>query len=264
MITAPVQEKVVSLLVAIITTAVLGASGPTRPDSTVTLVGRVLDATDSGGVSGANVQIVGTALSARSDGRGAFRVVGVPAGQHVIEVRAFRYSRLERTVTFATGDSVRVDLYMERVAQLLSEMSVHGRAMRVPRGFEAVYARGARGWGTFITTEQIDSLGPRDVKSMFEGIKGVVVNQHGVYFNRCYGNAQLWGEYGELWIDGNRVTRFNSSGNPGDPRQFNDFLENIPPSDVQAIEVYPSSVSIPAEFTSGGSPCAVIAVWRKR
>jgi carboxypeptidase family protein/TonB-dependent receptor-like protein len=254
----------VSLLVAIITSAVLAASGPTQSDSTVMLVGRVLDGTDSAGVSGASIQIVGTALSARSDGRGKFRVRGVPAGQHTIEVRALRYSRLERTVTFAVGDSTHVELYMERVARLLSEMIVHGRAMRVPRGFETVYDRGARGWGTFITAEQIDSLGPRDVKSMFEGIKGVVVNQRGVYFNRCYGGGQLWGEYGELWIDGSRMTRFNSSGDPSDPRQFNYFLEAIPPSDVQAIEVYPSSVSIPAEFTSGGSPCAVIAVWRKR
>jgi Carboxypeptidase regulatory-like domain/TonB-dependent Receptor Plug Domain len=253
-----------SLLVAVVATAALAVSCPTRADSTVMLVGRVLDGTDSAGVSGANVQIVGTALSVRSDGRGMFRVAGVPAGQHTIEVRAFRYSRLGRTVTFVLGDSIRLDLYMDRVAQLLSEMTVHGRSMRVPRGFELVYARGARGWGTLITAEQIDSLGPRDVKSMFESIAGVVVTQHGVFFNRCYGNRELWGEYAELWIDGNRVTRFNSSDDPSDSRRFNDFLENIPPSDVQAIEVYSSSVNIPAEFTSGGSPCAVIAVWRKR
>lgn len=229
------------------------------------LVGRILDAVDSGALANAGIQIVGTSLDERSDGRGQYRIANVPAGVHEIEVRSFRYKAIKRSVTFVAGDSVRLDIYMEHVPQLLSEMVVHGRALRVPHGFEAIYERGARGWGTFITREQIDSLDPRDIKTMFEGIKGVFVDQNGVYFNRCYGNPQLWGEYGELWIDGDRVTKFqNSSRNPTDPRSMNEYIEQLPPHAVQAIEVYTSSVNIPAEFTSGGSPCAVIAVWTKR
>jgi len=233
-------------------------------DSTGLLVGRVADATDSAGVAGATVQIVGTSLTVRTDGRGMFRLRGVPPGPHEIEVRAFRYSPDTVVATFAVADSVRVQVYMHRLAQLLSEMVVQGRAMRVPHGFEAIYARGARGWGTFITAEQIDSIGPKDVKTMFQAIRGVVVTEHGVYFNRCGGNALMWTELGELWVDGDRVTRFKVGGDPSDDRMMNNWLESIPPSDVQAIEVYTSSVTIPAEFTSGGSPCAVIAVWRKR
>ena len=254
-----------SLVVAALVGGLLSGSA-LRPsaDSTALLIGRVADATDSAGVAGANVQIIGTSLTARTDGRGLFRLRGAPPGSHQIEVRAFRYSPDTLVATFVVGDSVRVQVYMHRLPQLLSEMVVHGRAMRVPRGFEAVYARGARGWGTFITTEQIDSIGPKDIKTMFEAIRGVVVTQQGVYFNRCGGNAVLWTELGELWVDGDRVTRFKVGGDPSDERMMNYWLESIPPSDVQAIEVYTSSVTIPAEFASGGSPCAVIAVWRKR
>ena len=251
------------LLLATLLTALLPVGFATA-DSTGMLVGRVADATDSAGVAGANVQIVGTSLTVRTDGRGMFRLHGVPRGSHQIEVRAFRYSPDTMVATFVGGDSVRVDMYMHRVAQLLSEMVVQGRAMRVPRGFEAVYARGARGWGTFITTEQIDSIGPKDIKTMFQAIRGVVVTEHGVYFNRCLGNAVMWPEWAELWVDGDRVTRFNVGRDPSDPRMMNNYLENIPASDVQAIEVYTNSATIPAEFASGGSPCAVIAVWRKR
>jgi hypothetical protein len=229
------------------------------------LVGRILDAVDSGAIANAGIQIVGTILDDRSDGRGRYRIASVPAGEHEIEVRSFRYKPIKRSVTFAAGDSLRLDIYMEHVPQLLSEMVVHGRALRVPHGFESIYERGARGWGTFITREQIDSLNPRDVKTMFEGIKGVFVDQNGVYFNRCYGNQLIFGEYAELWINGDRVTKFQSfSRNPTDQRGMNEYLEQLPPSAVQAIEVYTSSGSIPAEFTSGGSPCAVIAVWTKR
>lgn len=233
--------------------------------NTAILVGRILDAVDSGAIANAGIQIVGTTLEGRSNGRGQFRVTGVPAGVREVDVRSFRYRPVKRSMSFVGGDSVRIDIYMDHVPQLLSEMVVHGRALRVPNGFEAIYARGARGWGTFITREQIDSVNPRDIKTMFEGIKGVFVDQNGVFFNRCYGSAVLWGEYGELWIDGDRVTKFQGVGRSAvDSRGMNDYLEDIPPSEVQAIEVYPSAVDIPAEFTSGGSPCAVIAVWRKR
>jgi carboxypeptidase family protein len=235
------------------------------PPNAAILVGRVLDAVDSGAIANAGVQIVGTTLDVRSDGRGYYRISGVPTGAHEIEVRSFRYKPIKRALTFVAGDSVRLDIYMEHVPQLLSEMVVHGRALRVPNGFEAIYARGARGWGTFITREQIDSINPRDVKTMFEGIKGVFVDQNGVFFNRCYGNAAMGAELGELWIDGDRVTKFQTGGRTAvDTRGMNDYLEDIPPREIQAIEVYTSSVDIPAEFTSGGSPCAVIAVWRKR
>jgi hypothetical protein len=242
-------------------TNVLVAQG--QRNSSATLVGRILDATDSGGVANAGIQIVGTNLVARSDGRGRFRLSSIPTGRREIEVRFFRYSPVKDTVLFVTGDSIRLDIYLKRMPQLLSELVVHGRAFRVPHGYEAVYERGARGWGTFITREQIDSVGPKDVKTMFEGINGVFVDQDGVYFNRCYGNPVFGGEYAEVWFDGQRLTNHETSKDPKDPRQMNSFLETLPPSEIQAIEVYTSSVNIPAEFTSGGSPCAVIAVWRK-
>lgn len=231
--------------------------------SSATLVGRVLDATDSGGVANAGIHIGGTELVARTDGRGRFRLSGIPPGRRQVEARFFTYSPAKDTVVFVAGDSLSHDIYLQRLPKLLTELVVHGRAYRVPHGFEAVYARGARGWGTFITREQIDSVGPKDVKTMFEDIKGVVVGQDGVFFNRCLGNPVFGAEYAEVWLDGQRVTNFETSQDPKDPHMMNSFLETLPPSEIQAIEVYTSSVNIPAEFTAGGSPCAVIAIWRK-
>ena len=236
----------------------------TRRDSTATIVGRILDATDSGGVANAGIHVAGTDLIARSDGKGRFRLSGIPAGRREVEARFFRYSPNKDTLLFVAGDSIRRDIYLRRLPQLLSELVVHGRGYRVPHGYESVYERGARGWGTFITREQIDSIAPKDVKTMFEGIKGMVVGQDGVYFNRCLGNEKFGAEYAEVWFDGQRITNHESANaDPRDPRQMNLFLETLPPSEIQAIEVYTNSVNIPAEFASGGSPCAVIAIWRK-
>jgi hypothetical protein len=153
---------------------------------------------------------------------------------------------------------------MERVPQLLSELVIRGRSLRVPHGFEEMYDRGTRGWGTFITREQIDSMNPVDLKTMLRAVPGVYVNDRGVYFNRCYGSPAFGAETAELWIDGERVTKFWDHTSRTDPFRMNEFFTTIVPAEVQAIEVYTSAGRIPAEFAAGGSPCAVIAVWRKR
>lgn len=188
----------------------------------------------------------------------------IPTGQRQIHVRAFRYSPATRSELFTTRDSLRLDIYMERVAHLLSELVVHGRSLRVPRGFEGIYARGTRGWGTLITREQIDSLNPLDLKTMLREVPGVYTNDRGVSFSRCYGSLGFGSETAELWIDGERVTKFVDPTNRTDPSHFNEFLTSVLPTEVQAMEVYTSSGRIPAEFAAGGSPCAIIAVWRKR
>lgn len=250
---------------------VLGFGAPLYPapraDSTAILVGRIVDAGDSAGIAHANVQITGTELLARTDGRGEFRLRGVPAGVREIEVRAFRYSPHKQSAVFKSGDSLRIEVDLQRLPELLSRMLIQGRSLRVPHGFEDIYERGARGWGTLITREQIDSVNPRDLKTMIGVIPGVFVNERGVYFNHCYGGPGFGEERGELWIDGDRVTKFTrpfamDAANKTDYFGMNEYLTSILPAEVQAIEVYTSAGRIPAEFASGGSPCAVIAIWR--
>ena len=241
----------------------------THSSPAASLVGRIVDATDSAGIANADVQIVGTELLARTDGRGRFAIQGIPMGLREIQVRAFRYTEKKQSHLFNEGDSLRLDIFMHRVPQLLSEMIVLGRAFRVPRGFETIYERAAHSWGTLITREQIDSVNPLDLKTMLQNIPGVFVDEGGIYFNKCYGNQLFAQELAELWIDGDRVTKFNRSGRTDgadavDTRYMNEYFVSTPPSEVQAIEVYTASDRIPPEFASGGSPCAVIAVWTKR
>lgn len=237
-----------------------------RPDTTATLLGRVVDEVDSGAVANATINVLGTRLIARSDGLGYFRIDGVRPGTRELIIRALGYARLTQSEDFAAGDRVHRDYVMTRAPHLLSEMVVHGRAMRVPHGFEEIYRRGARGWGTFITREQIDSLNPLDIKTMLATVPGVFTNDRGVYFQRC---PAFWTP--QLWIDGQRVTRFRKTlvSDPRDPESrdtdpyfLNEYLTGMLPADVQAIEVYASNAATPAEFLDG-SGCGVIAIWTR-
>jgi hypothetical protein len=45
------------------------------------------------------------------------------------------------------------------------------------------------------------------------------------------------------------------------PRDQADLFRQIPPSDVEAIEAYPSPSSIPVEYNTTGSACGVVLIW---
>jgi hypothetical protein len=230
------------------------------------LQGRVLDATDSGAVAWAEVQVIGTNLIARADGRGNFRLSGIPASAKEFSVRSLGYARLTQSEEFVSGAALHRDIYMMRIPHTLTQMVIQGRSMRVPRSFEEIYRRGARGWGSFVTREQIDSLNPPDLKTILGTLPGVYTNERGMYFHKCSGS-----EGGQLWIDGQRVTRFRKQVVPvgvvrradSDPYFMNEFLTGIRPAQVQAVEVYPSRISIPGEFLDANA-CAVVAIWTRR
>ena len=234
-------------------------------DSLVTIAGRVTDAVDRAGVAAAIVDVPGTGISLRSNGLGRFRITGVPRDARELRVRALGYAPATVTLGTASDGTIDVgDVVLERRPQVLSQMTVRGRSARVPHGFEDVYRRGLSGRGAFITREQIDSLNPIEIKSVLYAVPGLYVNQRGVYFNRC-----LRGQVGQLWVDGQRVTRFSRSRASSefqpssDPYFMNEYLTNIRPVEIQAIEVYASQSTVPAEFMDA-SPCAVIAVWTRR
>jgi len=244
--------------VVVLCCAIATASNAQTRDSTTTLEGRVADATDSAAIGWAEISIVGTELTVRADGRGFFRIAHVPIRSKEFSVRAIGYARLTQSEDFVPGVVVRRDVYMMRVPRMLTSMTIHGRYYRVPRQFEDVYRRGARGWGTFITREQIDSMNPVDVKMLLNLVPGVQTNQRSVYFSKCDA-----GDVGRLYIDGSLVTRWSDPVDRGDPWHWTEALTSINPLDIQAMEVYTSRGTVPAEFLDK-NPCAVVAIWTRR
>lgn len=239
--------------------AVQAQAGSARVDTTYTLVGRVTDASDSAAIGLALVDIEDARVSIRANGLGRFRITGVPRSARALLVRSLGYEPLTITLPPTGRGTIDLgDLVLARKPQMLSQMVVDGKSLRVPRGFESVYTRGMSGRGRFVYREQIDSLQPTQLKALMHGIPGVWENDRGVYFQRC-GNA---GRSPEMYVDGTRVTRFMNDSRT-DPNFMNFFLTTIRPTQVQAVEIYTSQSTVPAEF-SMNEPCAVVAVWTRR
>lgn len=241
-------------VIAVTLSLLAAASGYAQTrDTLATLEGRIRDATDSGGVSFAEVRLAEGRVHVRTDGIGKFKISGVPTGAQEIFVRSLGYAPMRVSAVFEPGQTLTRELYLVRVPQMLSQMVVRGKSMRVPRGFEQIYRRGTTGDGAFITREQIDSLNPRDISSVLFTVPFVHIEAFydvRVTTHRCKNVG--------VWLNGMPAT---------DTAFIRNILTFMAPTSIQAIEVYDGFTRIPPQFarTSGQlkRACAVIVLWTR-
>jgi hypothetical protein len=236
----------------------------------------VLAARDSSQLRDAEA-LVDDSLLARPNARGELRISGLEEGKHEVIVRRLGFTPVMRSVTLS-GVEVRVDtVYLERMAQLLTEVMVRGRMVRVPTKYVDVLRRAASGWGTVFTREDI--RGAHDLKSLMFQLPGVHVNDRGIFFRRCSGelsgqsvapnpksagvsaasaSPKLTEAKVQVYIDGVRVTMLSEDRGSD---HLTTALALVHPSDIEFMEVYRGVAQIPVEFVNDA--CAVIAIWTR-
>ncbi|HKP28102.1 MAG TPA: TonB-dependent receptor [Gemmatimonadales bacterium] len=87
-----------------------------------TVEGRVTAAGEP--VAGAAVSVAGTTLRGLTAADGQYRIVSVPAGSHVLRVRAVGHTPRDITITIGTIGPIRADVTLEPAPVVLSEMVV--------------------------------------------------------------------------------------------------------------------------------------------
>jgi len=228
---------------------------PPRPNqgAGAVLRGRITEAGDTVPVPGAEIELVGTAVRHWADNHGRFAFAGVPAGSYEVRVRVIGYQPQTVRMAFEDGGVADRTIALQRLPNALTEVRIEGRMLKVPARYEEVYRRAARGWGTFINRDEIVRRNPLDVKSLLYAIPGVMVNDRGIQFQRCQDNILGMSWPTQVYVDGVRMTAAGAS--------INEALSLVPPTAIQAIEVYRGVSQIPAEFLDNA--CAVIAIWTR-
>jgi hypothetical protein len=225
--------------------------------------GRVTPEHDTVGISGIEVELVGSGMRASTDARGRFRFAGVAEGSYDLRVRSVGYQPWVVPLSLLDGRLYDSDVRLKHLPNILTEVRIEGRQVQVPFRFQEVYRRGALGFGKFITREEIERQNSPDTKSLLQQIPGVLVNDPGITFERCKGPSASSYKPGapsqmhvQVYIDGVRMTRMEDSVTDAEHA-----LRIVPPTAIQAIEVYTGVAQIPAEFLEDA--CAVIAIWTK-
>ena len=203
-------------------------------------------------VVGAQISVGGTALVAESDERGEFKLAKAAAGETSIRVRRIGYRPDTARVNVLAGQTVPVEIVLDRVAVELVPLVVYGRR-NVAGRMAGFYDRLSRGNGHFMTREQIERRNPHNMTDLFRMIPGARVEPtrfgDGRVRFRGARSAPL------VWLD----------GTPLYAGEFN--LDTVDPRSFEGIEIYSGPSSVPAEFQGNrtmSSASGTIILWSRQ
>jgi hypothetical protein len=203
-----------------------------------------------GVVSDAQVGIKGSPLRTMSDEAGTFRLVGIPPGNAVLEVRRLGYRPLSTPVTIAGGSELVVDPALAPVPEQLAPVQIRKRAEAYDSRLAGFNERKTQHLGYFVTRDKLDRMNSARFVDALREMPGVSVRT-------------LRGGVITVSLRGARCAPlFFMDGFPATSGTMD--LGMIDLSGVEGIEVY-SGMSIPPEFmvVSGSENCGVIAVWSR-
>jgi hypothetical protein len=205
---------------------------------------------DSKPLEGAMVVVRGTTLAGATDRRGFIRFPDPGVGVRTVEIRFIGYAPADERVRLAAGSTT--GLLVEMVAEPigLEPVDVHGRASNlVRRGF---YERQRAGLGTFLTRADIEEIQPRFLSDVLRRAGGIQVgtSSRGLPPTRIRGQQTITGGCPvQYFVDGVVTTALS--------------IDEVRPDDVDGIEIYRGSSTIPAMFKRGTASCGVILLWTK-
>jgi hypothetical protein len=215
------------------------------------LVGIIRDSTGAP-IEDATIEVPGG--SARSDVRGAFRLWTIDIDTLTISIRRLGYFPISALITARQRQWDTVVVQLDRNPQVLGSVKVKEAATRSALGLRDFETRRATGIGTFVTREEIVARNTALPSDIFRNLRGVRLvklrnGQYGVRFAMYSGNRPNC--VPDLWLDGQRARGME--------------VDDMPATDIQAIEVYESWATVPGPFAPASNtiPCGTIVIWTR-
>ena len=213
------------------------------------LVGVVRDGAGAA-LEGVSVAIAGAAV--RTDVRGAFELFTGDIDTVTIAFRNVGFEPIDALLTARNRVWDTVLVQMEPTAQRLGNVKVTENRTRAALGLRDFEERRARGIGTFITREDIIERGASRLSDLLRTKRGVNVVRGKVRFVANTAGSRNSSCQPDIWLDGKRSRGME--------------VDEILPSTVEAMELYPYLSTIPAEFQPIGAnttPCGTIVIWTR-
>jgi hypothetical protein len=231
-------------------------SAPAPSDSVAELTGRVFSATTGDVVRGAQIVVEGTGLGALADSTGRFRIAGLPAGDHTIQVRRIGFASARGRIHLKAGASVDATFVLEDTV-----VQVEGIRVTVRRDPASAFGdklarvgyfrRKERGLGYFMDPARVAERlqQSRETSDLLRNVPGVSVSRS------VLGQATV------------RLSRGQSSCDPVlyvDGKQSPGLrVDDLNREDVLALEVYRGASETPLSYSMQKSGCGVILIWTR-
>lgn len=276
------------ILIAVLNLTLLAV----RPLPAQTVRGMVVEAGSRAAVDAALVVL----LNERADSvatthasKGAFRILAPSAGRFMLRVQRIGFATSQtEPIELLSGQDVVVEVVLGVEAVPLQPLTVISRgAIPLHPQLIEVNNRRRQGFGRFIMRQDIDDVGSTTLRELLDDVPGVTVRDTGegdLVVQLRAGMAGLGKEARgvvdprvqafmahskcpvKLYVDGTPWIR----GHEFDIGMIQVAMDRtaeffaIPPSLIEAIEVYNGPASTPAIFGGSDAQCGVIAVWTRR
>jgi hypothetical protein len=208
---------------------------------------------DETGTAVADVEITAldTNRAVRTDSAGEFTLTGVPGGRARLSIRRLAFEPLQLAFDLAAGDTADVEITLSVVAQKLNAVMVLADAARRSM-LEGFNSRRKLGVGYFITRADIEKRHPSNLTDLMRTVPGarVVPTRLGSYALR-FSRVGRTDCPPQVFIDGVQVYNFD--------------LDDMPPGDVEAMELYAGAAGIPPEYNRMRSTviCGAVIIWSR-
>lgn len=266
----------------------LFSAGDVHRDTLGILTGVVMIDSTQQPLVGVEVTLTDIARSTLTNERGAFRLEGIPAGEHTLSLRHVGYAAQTSTITFRAGETIDRKIYLAK-AVTLDSVRVNARAIDpIMRDFEE---HKRVGLGHFLTRADLAKVDNVKLSSVLESISGLGVvhgrNGQGWVQSRrkppvmdcpsrprgtsdpppgtgsCYvpdriemGTGMAMGCYAQVYLD-------HMLMNPTRPAEPFD-VNTIAVDQIEAVEFYSGPSQTPAEYMRTNSPCGVLVLHTRR
>jgi hypothetical protein len=248
-----IVRPVAALALLCVTAPSVVAQDRSTSSPVVRLTGRVADAVGSAIVK-AEILVTNTSFRAETGMDGRFELAGLPSGPVEVIVRRLGFSPAKIPLQLGAGEIRDIRVLLSPVAMIMDSMSVVAEGPVIEKAFNGFESRKSRGFGTFITREQIEKKNPRVTTDLFRTVSGVkLLRESGtptVVSTRLGTMAYCPVRY---FIDGANYPLYGQS-----------IDTMIQVADIGAIEVYPGGATVPPQFGGRESACGVIAIWTRQ
>ena len=221
------------------------------PDQPGFITGRILDQATRTSIPNVEVRVRGTDVFTLTNDRGMFALEEVPYGVYVLEVGHLAYQAREVPLRVAGGLTQNLAIEMSEQAMELEGITVSVEPRRFYNDMEGLVRRMNLGFGEFLSRTEIENRASSRLPELLVGMPGVRLADGGrSLVIRGRGCTPM------VFMDGRLYKLDEDLG-----------LNEINTFDLEAVEFYKGTASIPAEFnysnnTSAG--CGAIVVWTRR
>lgn len=225
-------------------------AAPVAPAPVYELKGAIVDASNRpmGLVEVILIRDAAVVHTVLSGDNGRFTFGRVAAGPVMLHFRRLGYAAQTVDLVVGPGGHASVsEIVLLELPSQLADVTINTAAE--DERYRAYYTRKQQraSFGRFLEHKEIRRLGPANPSDLFRTVPGITIRTANLNGN----TIRIRGCQPMVWVDGQRV--------PGA-----ELDEVVQPTEIGAIEFYPSSAGVPAQYMERGNRlCGLILVWTR-